>query len=280
MQYYSGKEPNLVGTAFTNTVNKIMKKKHGGTISDNISMSFTNFYNNYISDNLFLILLIILFIILLVYRYYYVQTTRKEKPEQKEDNLDKELFGNQSTNENVEKFHNQDYNLIRDITETQTSHLKYDPQPSFNPIYPVNQQKEQVYYPPDPLPINIPESGIVYTRDIYQEPKNYSPLNSTNYDYFNVYTNPTRSYYAGTENTYKEPAGTDIVNALGFSTDFNGDTAKFIYPVTELNKKSVVDLEKIIDQNNNNLVDALRFGPKVIESANTKYGIEPPYADD
>jgi hypothetical protein len=267
MEYYSGKEPNLVGTAFTNTVNKIMKKKTNSTISDNISTNITEFYNNYISEHVFLILLITLFIIFLVYRYYYIQ--HKKKDDDKESEFEKELFGGQ------------DNNIIDDITHTQTQHLKYDQQPSFNPLYPVNQQKERVYYPPDPLPINIPSgNGLTYTRNIYAEPKDYSPLNSSNYDYFNVYTNPTRSYYSGTYNTYVNAPDTDMINPLGFATDFNNSTGTFINGMTDANKRTVLDLQQIVDQTNNNLTDSLKYGPTIIKSTSSVYGLDPPYADD
>ena len=76
---------------------------------------------------------------------------------------------------------------LDDITRSITDHLKYDTQPSFDRLQSIDGQQEHVNYPPDPLPINISGDEIVYTRNIYDEPKQFPTLNSPKYDYDNVY---------------------------------------------------------------------------------------------
>ena len=163
---------------------------------------------------------------------------------------------------------------------TQTSHLRYDTQPSFNRLYSVDQQKEPVNYPPSPLPINIPDLGIVYTKDLYGYPKPFPNLNSPNYNYNNVYTNPQLAYYNGTYNTYKNAQDTNIINPLGYPTNFNTSTGDFINHMTNANKQNIVDYQTILDNINGNLVDALKLGPKYLDINSPELEMEPPYAID
>jgi hypothetical protein len=261
MEYYSNRQPNLITKVMQSTIDNIAKK--GGnsgmtnsTISDKISNYISNFYQKYIQENKVITLCIIVVIAFLIYRYY-------KKKEQ---------------DEKLEKFEDDSRNLINEITSKQTEHLRYQSQPTFNPLFPVDEQKQPVYYPPEPLPINIPDNGVVYTRNLYEDPSPYTPLNNTVYDYDNVYTNPSRSYYTGTYNSYKNAQDTTIRNPLGFANDFNSSDNAFIGPVTDKNKKVMLDYQDILSNQHHDLVDALQIGPKYLDSDSLDYTIEPPYA--
>jgi hypothetical protein len=259
MEFYSGKQPNLIGPVMKNTINRISKvpKMGGNTVSDKISNFMTHIYKSYIEENKIFVFLIIIMVIFLIYRYY-----------------------NKKNNSETESFRNDDYNLIKDITSTQTAHLRYDTQPSFNPLHAVEKQKEPVYYPPDPLPINLPGDGFVYTRNLYENPKSYTPMNHPNYDYDNVYTNPQRAYYSGTYDTYKNARDTDIVNPLGYRNDFNTSVGSYVNRVTETNNLALTDYQTILDNMQGNLINSLKYGPQYLDAGSPEYEMEPPYAKD
>lgn len=264
MDFYSGKRPNLIGPVMKSTICQIVTKKQNinNTVSDKITAHFSDFYNGYILENKIVLFIIAIFIAFLVYRYY--DTKHK-----------KDQIKNKS-----EYFANQDSNLIKDIKEYQTRHLKFDTQPVMNPTLSAEEQKEKVYYPPDPLPLNIPGDGFVYTRNIYPDPKSYPSINHSNYNYNNVYENPSRSYYNGTYNTYQDAQNTNIVNPFGWSNNFNTNTGNFVGGMTNENRQVMSDYQTVIDNKNYNLVDALKFGPQYIDSNAPDYDMEPPYATD
>jgi len=264
MDFYSGKRPNLIGPVMKSTICKIVTQKPNinNTVSDKITAYVSDLYGSYIVENKIVLIIIAIFVAFLIYRYYETKN-KKEAVKSK-----------------AEYFSNQDYNLIKDIKEYQTRHLKYDTQPVMNPTQSTDEQKEKVYYPPDPLPINIPGDGFVYTRNIYQEPKSYTPINYSNYNYNNVYENPSRSYYHGTYNTYQNAQDTNIVNPFGWSNNFNTNTGNFIGGMTNDNREVMSDYQTILDNKNSNLIDALKSGPHYIDSNAPDYDMEPPYATD
>lgn len=260
MDFYSGKQPNLIGPVMKHTICKVIKKPQiNNTVSDKISNFMSNLYKTYIMQNKLLIFIVILIIGFLFYRYYNTKSSKKENPE---------------------KFANQDYNLMKDIRDYQTRNLIFDTPQTMNPIEPVEKQKEEVYYPPSPLPINIPGDGIVYTRNLYANPKPYTPINSVDYNYNNVYTNPSRSYYAGSYDTYKNPEDTNIVNPLGWPNDFNGATGKFINEMTRDNHRVLTDYQTILDTSRGNLIDGLKIGSNYMDVSQGEYIMQPPFADD
>lgn len=261
MEYYSICRPNLIGPMMKDTVYKITKKtSNSSTISDRISNMISDFYELYIKENKIVVFIFLLVIAFLVYRY----NEKKKKDKEKEK----------------ETFSTQDYNMLKDVIPMQTSHLRYDTQPSFNPILGVEQQKEPIFYPPDPLPINIPNQGIKYTRNLYDDPQSFSQMNVANYDYNNVYNYPSRSYYSGTYNTYNNAQDTDIINPLGYPVNFNSSTGDYVRGMTTVNQKNIVDYQTILDGMNQNLTDALKIGPKYLNMNNSEPTMEPPYADD
>jgi len=151
----------------------------------------------------------------------------------------------------------------------------------FNPLYSIESQQEDepVQYPADPLPINLPDKGTVLTRNIYPDPPKYTPVNNDEeYDYNNVYTNPSRSYYTGTHNTYLNARDTDIENPLSFPNNFNETDGNYVGFATDRNAQNIVDYQSILDDTNKNLIQSLRLGPKHLKASEPEYEMDPPYA--
>jgi hypothetical protein len=254
MDFYSNKHPNLIGPVMKSTISTIVKKPTvNNTVSDKIATFVGGMYQDYIVDNKLVIIFLILLTVFLVYRYYNKpQSTDKDKKE---------------------PFSNKEKNLLRDIEEYQLNQLQHESPPSMNPLDSTADDKDLIYYPPDPLPVNIPGSGIVYTRDIYPRQQTTPPFNHVNYDHNNVYENSSRSYYAGSYDTYKNAKDTDIINPFGWSNNFNTNTGAFVSPMTNKNNQVLMNYQAQWDNTNNNLVNGLTNGP-------TMYGLDPPYSDD
>jgi hypothetical protein len=251
MDAYTGRQPNLVGPVMRNEINKIIRKPTkniGNTISDKISSSINDFYTNYIGPYKLFVAIIILLVVFLIHRYY----TKKEEEEK-----------NKSRKEH--------YGILKDI-ETEPDCLLFKSQPSFNPLYALEQQKEPVYYPPDPLPVNIPNVGFVNTRNLYGCPNNFQPMNTTDIEYNK---GNTRAYYAGTYNTYQNAQDTNIINPLGYPNNFNTSYGEFVGDMTGLNQQNLVDYQTTLDNSNQNLIDGANGELKYSE-----YEIDPPYAND
>lgn len=266
MDFYSGKQPNLIGPIMKSTVCKIMQKPAvNNTVSDKITTYLSELYKDYIADNKIIILIIVIFVAFLVYRYYNAKTKTK-----KISNVDsKEFFSSEAQKRK---------NLLEELQDYQISHLKYDNPPAMNPLDSPDDDKDDIYYPPDPLPINIPGTGFVYTRNIYDQPKPYTSFNHVDYDYNNVYTNPSRSYYSGTYDTYQNARDTNIINPYDWSNNFNTNTGNFVSPMANMNNQVTADYQSILDNTNANLVNALKLGPKFIDLNKPDYEMEPPYA--
>lgn len=224
------------------------------TISEKIAELGKLFYENIISKNKVVFIVSIIIILFLTHRYY------------KKKNKEKEGYT--------------DVSLDKDI-KNQVKQLKYNVQPSFNRLQSVKDQQTHVNYPPKPLPINIPDKGIIYERNLYadnvpqQLPFEY--LNSVDYDYSNVYKYPSRSYHTGTYNPYAYAQDTTIENPLGYPTNFNTSTGDFINQATALNQQNIIDYQTILDNMEGNLIESLKQGPHAV---NMNYPInimEPPY---
>lgn len=262
MDFFSNSKPDLVGPKVKKSVFKIIKT--GGTInatiSDKISSLIESIYKDYISEYKLIVVIMVVIVIFLLYRYYSKDKTAKVKQEEKE------------------KFSPEEERIINQIMNEQTADLKYDKQPSFNPLYSVNeQQKDNVNYPPEPLPINLPGKGIVMTQNPYNNyPAEYQNLNTPIYDYNAVYKYPNRSYYSGTYDTYKGAQDTSIINPFGWSNDFNTNTGAFVSGMTGANRQNVVDYQTMLDTMEANLIDGLRVGPDHLADVPE---VDPPYAD-
>jgi hypothetical protein len=257
MEFFSNSKPDLVGPKVRKSVYNIMKTDvTNATISDKISLMLTDFYKDYISENKTIFIIVVLIVLFLLYRYY-----NKEK---------------QKNKDYTEKFTIDEQNIIDNIMNDQTSHLKLDTQPSFNNLQSVNDQHEDINYPPMPIPLNIPNKGIVYTKNPYTYPSPPTNLNNPNYDYNDVYKNKSRSYYSGTHNPYKNAQDTDIVNPYGWSNRFNTDTGAFITNMTDANNQNIIDYQTVLDNMEGNLIDGLKLGPRHL---NDVPEMEPPYSD-
>lgn len=260
MDYYTGKQPNLVGPIMKLTVNKVTKlQPSNNTISDKITTYINDFYNNYIAENKMIVVVLLLVTIYLIYRYYAVKEKKPIITEKFDSNDDEK-------------------NLMKDIMEYQTRHLRYDNPPSMNPTQPLEDQEDDVFYPPDPLPVRLPKEGIVYTRDIYESPPKYPQMNHTNYDHDNVYKENSRSYYDGTYNTYQNAKDTNIVNPYGWSNNFNTNTGQFVTGMTNTNTQVMNEYQTGIDNKNGNLINSLNYGTEFINANKPGYDIDPPYA--
>ena len=256
MSFDFNSKPSLIGPKMKKTVYKVMKQTSTNSIiSEKISNSVNIFYDDYIAPNKLIAVSIIIVILFLIYRYY-------------------------TKGENKEFFTKYEHNIIDDITGIQTAHLRHDTQHTFNHLIPVNQQHEHVNYPPDPLPVNLPDKGIVYTKNLGNYPPMYPNLNQPQYDYNNVYKYPSRSYYTGTYNTYKNAQDTDIANPLGFSNRFNSSTGQYVTHMTDKNKQNITDYQTIIDNMNGDLYSSMKYGPNGIDPFVPEPKIEPPYSTE
>lgn len=260
MDFFSNSKPDLVGPKVKKSVFKIIKM--GGnvnsTISDKISSIFESLYKDYISEYKLIFVIIVFIIIFLLYRYY-----NKEKA----DKIKKE-----------EKFSADEQRIINQIMNEQTADIKYDTQPSFNPLYSVNeQQQDNVNYPPEELPVNVPGKGIIFTKNLYNNyPAAYPNLEVPNYDYNAVYKYPSRSYYSGTYDTYKNAQDTNIINPFGWSNNFNSNTGAFVSGMTDANKQNVLDYQTMLDTMEAGLINGLKVGPDHLKDVPE---VDPPYAD-
>lgn len=247
---FSGSQPNLVGPVMKETVYKVMKSNPtNNTVSDKVVCHITYFCKTYILENILIILIILCLVIFLMHRYSMSKTIKAER-----FNGENNLYKN---NEDIEyKEKNKERNLYKEITDYQTRHLRYDDPPHMNPLMTPDDRNNQVNYAPDEKLINIPGVGLVDPK-LLHPPKSNVPLNNVNYDYNNVYTNPSLSYYNGTYNTYSNAQDTDAINPYNWSNNFNTNTGAFVSPMTELNNKNLVDYQNILDNMNDNLIDAI-----------------------
>jgi hypothetical protein len=259
MEFFSNSKPDLVNPIVRKSVFKIMKSDTSNTtISDKISSILTSFYTDFISENKTAFSIIVIMTVFLLYRYYNKKKLSKNK---------------QST----EQFSVDEQQIINNIMNEQTEHLKLDSQPSFNNLESVNKQHEDINYPPEPIPMNIPDKGIVLTKSISPYPPQFENLNNPEYDYDDVYKNKSRSYYSGTHNPYENAQDTDIVNPMGWSNRFNSDTGAFITNMTNTNKQNINDYQTILDNMEGNLIQGLKLGPA---NLNNIPEFDPPYSDN
>lgn len=255
MDFQLNKKPNLIDLNVKQSIYKLIKDTNDKkTISDRISEFLTCIYKDYFIENKLLCFIFVITIIFLCYRYFNKKNTKK----------------NTKNKKNTEQF------------SSQTNHLLYSQQPSFNPLYSVNGQinrNEQVNYPPELLPINIPNrNGLTYTNNLYNNepiPFNNSENNTDNYNYNNAYENKGLSYYTGTLNTYDNSTNSNMINSLGYPTNFNITTGDFVNKMTDANVKNVTDYQNILDDMQGKLENAVKGG----QNYNTEYNVSPPYSD-
>jgi len=255
MEFFSKSQPNLIDADIKKKVFKIIQKKYISkyTISEKISHLMSYMYKHFVQENKGLVIFVVVIVLFLVYRYYN-KSPKTEK----------------YTNNNT---------VLADLTNAMTKHLVYNKQPSFDRLKSVDeQQTEHINYPPTPLPINLSGDKVVLAKDLYKVDK-FPTLNTPKYDYDNVYTDPSRSYYTGTYNTYQNAQDTDIKNPLGFSNAFNTTTGNFITQMTDANKQNISDFQGVIDNRDNNLKAGLMNGAQYIKYNDPCLNIKPPYSE-
>jgi hypothetical protein len=261
MDFFSGKNPDLIGPTMKLTLNDIMNrpKVNNSTISEKIMLSLSDFYNDYISDNMFSIICIIILIICLVYRYY----------NKKEDKLNTEPFviSKQKDTNLLEELKNYDFEEAEYDAKHIAGDNPYDGHLYMNPIESIDKQanKTQVVYPPDKMPVNM-VNGKVFVRNLYDNPVEDEPLNAPDYDYNNVYKNKSRSYYSGAYNTYENAVDTKIINPYDWSNKFNTTSGKFVGEMTNKNSQNLINYQTIIDNTDSNLINGsngnIKFMPE------------------
>lgn len=253
MNFDTPQNPVFAGSKVQEMVNNLMNTKATNmTISDKISALFVAFYYSYIYEHRYFVIFLIVAILFLIYRYYEKQ--------------------------NSEKFSSSDINKLSNLIQDQVDNLKYDEQPTLNPTKPVILQEEPVDYPPQKLPINIPGQGIQLRSELYPYPKSDVPLNyPKDYDYNNVYTDKSRSYYTGTYNPYENTLDTTIENPYGFSNAFNTTTNNYVGGMTAMNNDALRNYQTFIDNVDGNLINSLKWGPTHLDLSSPDMRMQPPY---
>jgi hypothetical protein len=256
MDFFSGKNPDLIGPTMRTTLNDIINKPKisNSTISEKIMGTLSTIYTDYIHDNLFIIFIIIIMAICLVYRY-------KNKKNNGDDDDNKEDFVPNKCSKREK-----DVDLIEQI---KNYNFEYEDIPRawsppsgdirMNPLEGIGEkqtyQTDKVY-PPDTMPVNV-AGDKVFVRNLYGTPIGDQPLNFPDYDYDNVYKSKSRSYYAGAYNTYQNAQDTSIENPYSWSNKFNTTTGNFVGGMTNLNLQSITDYQTIIDNTESNLRDGI-----------------------
>jgi len=249
MYFYSNSKPDLVLPSIKKTVFKIVNKPVvNNTLSDKIVNMAGGFYQKYVGDNTIVVIIVLAVVVLLLWRYYQ---------------------GKNSSNETFD-----DLKLMQEL-DSQTDHLKYDTQPSFNNLQSVNSQAQKVNYIVDPVPPLNTGQGLVYDNALYPYSQPNENLNNPNYNYSDVYANPA-SYYSGTLNTYSKAQDTNITNPLGFSNDFNGTTGSFVTGMTKANEQNIVDYQQVMDNMNEQLTTSI--GPDGLNLTDYEPTMIAPYA--
>ena len=242
MDFFSGKNPDLIGPAMKSSLHEIMNKPKAinATVSDKVTITLYNFWNDYIYEYKFIIICIILIITFFIFRYY-----NKNKIEK---------FENKKCPKPKYDKNDPDVDLFKEI---ENYNFHYDGHLYMNPLESIDKQenKTEVLYPADPLPVNISNDKKIFTRNLYDDPLPDKPLNAANYDYDGVYKNASRSYYSGLYDTYKDAEDTIIENPYDWSNKFNTTTGKFVGQMTDRNLQAVKDYQTIIDNTEYNLVN-------------------------
>lgn len=270
MDFFSGKNPDLIGPTMKSTLNDIMNrpKVNNSTISEKITLSLSEFYNDYISENMFSIICIIILVACLVYRYYC----------KKDDKVNTEPFiiNNKEKETNLlEEIKNYNFEEAECDARHVSGDNPYDGHLYMNPIESIDKQenKTQVVYPPDKMPVNMP-NGKVFTRNLYDNPIQDDKVNAPDYDYDNVYKNKSRSYYSGSYNTYdakKHGDQDNLPHPWGWNNKFNATTGKFVGQMTNSNSQNLLDYQTIIDNGEANLINSISGNTKILPEFEKPY---------
>ena len=131
-------KPNLVDPSFKLKLDD--KFKAQGGVWDSTKSSITNFYNNYIKPNIWIIILVIVIIAILIYRY----RVTKNRKEEEQINAQTEDTSKTKT-EKVEQYANLIMELRKRNMEESTEPLPETPKYPHNIIYPRRESSRFAY---------------------------------------------------------------------------------------------------------------------------------------
>lgn len=254
MEFYSNTKPQLISLKLRRDLNRPTGNQiNSHIINDNITTFIMYIYKEYVEPN-FILLVIISFISFILYHRYL--ETQKQKNEQfneieeVEDILDK-----------------------LDEESKQVSNPGIQNLPTFNPLY--STQSQQQYH--TNLDVNSDRQNQ-YNTHLQEQPNPIGNLYDFNYNYNNVYENPTRNYYSGNVNTYQNAQDSSIPNPHGYVTNYNTSTNDFGSYSTKQNNNTVEDYNDIITKMNNDFMTNLQSGPMNLNTNIPEPTMEPPYA--
>jgi len=249
-------ENNLLGEKIKGKAIEIEESDYGGyTISEKISSIFNVLYSDYIRHNKLLTAVILGIFLFLIYRYC--------------KKLDKERFSKFSKSSKFKK-------LAAEI-DSQTDKLKYNEQPTINPLKKLRNNKSygKTNYIPEPVYMKAPNGKMIDGRKLYPYAKPYPELNKHAKDE-HTYKN-RRNYYTGTKDTYtgeQDP----IPHPYDWPSDIVSSTGKFVSGMTNKNKSLIDGYYRQLSKNSDYLVSNDRDGPAHLNVGNPELNMDPPYA--
>jgi hypothetical protein len=265
MEFFSNSKPNLLSRNIKAKFKSISNNSspNNFTINDNVTDSIMFFLKKYIEPNKVLLILILLLTI-----YLYNKYENKKKRQRKKKDGTKEPF---VSNELAK---------LNEAISNQTSHLPINHQGTMNPLYPVSNQHSDVNYLADPIPVKINNKfHIARPDDLYGKPEQYPNMIDPQYDYFSPYVNKSRNIYTGVTNTYINQPDTNIANPLGLDNNFVSTDANFVTGMTKANLNNFKTFKYEQKQNENKLIDNMKFGPSYLNPDSPEPMMEPPYSD-
>ena len=258
MEFYSNTKPQLTNFKLQKDFSKVINKPNAHcTVNDNITNLIINIYKGYIQPNFLLLLMIFIICFILYQRYVETKKLKKEQLNEKtevEDILDK-----------------------LDEENTQILYPGIGHVPTLNPLHSNESQQENNF------PINIPINGnkLTYPNTYNTHNTQQTIRNLPNYNYNNVYENPSRNYYSGTTNTYQNALDTSIQNAHGYVPNYNTSTNNFgDFSTNNNNNNAIAHYNKMLNSTNNDLIDNLQYGPLNLDVDSSETTMEPPYATE
>jgi hypothetical protein len=185
------------------------------------SDSLSNFYCEYVQQNLLILILLFIFALFLVYKYY--------------------------TKDIQEDYHNIKSSKLKKYIKEQD---EIDFRPTFNPFYPVKDQTSYVNYVADDIPIENEHGKLVRYYD--EHPDEFIKINKYRPPYD---TNDENVYYSGIYNTYANAQDSAYPNELGEIDDYNTTTERAVRSMTDRNRDNLDLLAEILFENDKQLIN-------------------------
>lgn len=246
MEFYSGKQPNLIGPIMKDTMDKIINNTNPNpTISDKVNNLVSGFYNDYIAPHLILIIIIIIIAGWLIYRYF----NKKHKSEQ---------YENQSIQfDDTEKINT---NLLQELEKYANKNMENETI-RMNPMLTPEDNGVEMNYVADEIPLRfVPGQNLIQPPKPYVQPD--PRFNTIPYDPSRFAD--TRLVTAGTVDTYAGVKDTDMVSPYGWDTNFNKTSGSYVSGMVDLNNQALSDLDMIRDTNQQNMESNKTYIPQFI----------------